>query len=280
MRVVVAHRAVDLAGSLTPRDSVARAREPMHDICHLLAQRRGGSRLAMRAGEHRRSRQRVRQVTQPLDDGIERGQQHVGTSVPDHQAVAQVVDVLGGAWGGGYGRGDFFFKGENPPAGALIHYFLKAKPAASATMEISDITGALRTTFILDGADAGVNRQVWDLRFDPPASTAKGIADNLKKQIDGALLRKDVTDENKAILTNAAKLLEQFGTNFRKVIEIQATVLPIIGRGMFAGGGGMRRGGGVNAEPGIYVVKLTVGGKTYTGKVAVRLDPIADGKKD
>ena len=49
---------------------------------------------------------------------------------------------------------------------------------------------------------------------------------------------------------------------------------------MFAGGGGMRRGGGVNAEPGIYVVKLTVGGKTYTGKVAVRLDPIADGKKD
>lgn len=182
--------------------------------------------------------------------------------------------------GGGYGRGDFFFKGENPPAGALIHYFLKAKPAAAGTLEITDITGALKTTFILDGADAGVNRLVWDLRFDPPASTAKNIGDNLKKQIDGALLRKDISDENKAILTNAAKTLELYGTNFRKVVEVQATVMSIIGRGMFAGGGGMRRGGGVNAEPGAYLVKLMVGGKTYTGKVSVRLDPIAEGKKD
>jgi hypothetical protein len=28
------------------------------------------------------------------------------------------------------------------------------------------------------------------------------------------------------------------------------------------------------AEPGTYAVRLTVGGKTYNGKVAVRLDPI------
>jgi photosystem II stability/assembly factor-like uncharacterized protein len=183
---------------------------------------------------------------------------------------------------GGYGRGDFFFKGENPPAGALIHYFLKAKPEKPGTLEIMDVTGALKTTFILDGAEPGVNRLVWDLRFDPPASTAKGIADNLKKQIDAALQRKDITEEQKAILQNAAKQLELFGTNFRKVVEIQGTVMPIIGRGMFAqmGGGMMRRGGGTNAEPGTYQVKLTVGGKTYTGKVAVRLDPIQEGKKD
>ena len=148
-------------------------------------------------------------------------------------------------------------------------------------MEISDITGTLKTTFILDGGEAGVNRLVWDLRFDPPASTAKGIADNLKKQIDAALQRKDITEENKAILQNSAKQLELFGTNFRKVMEIQGTVMPIIGRGMFAGGGGMmRRGAGVNAEPGIYLVKLMVGGKTFTGKVAVRFDPIQEGKKD
>jgi len=85
---------------------------------------------------------------------------------------------------------------------------------------------------------------VWDLRFDPPASTAKASRQS-EKQIDGALLRKDITEENKAILQNAAKQLELFGTNFRKVVEIQGTVMPIIGRGMFAGGGGMmRRGAG------------------------------------
>jgi hypothetical protein len=32
--------------------------------------------------------------------------------------------------------------------------------------------------------------------------------------------------------------------------------------------------GGQLAEPGVYVIKLTVGGKTYSGKVSVRLDPI------
>ena len=31
---------------------------------------------------------------------------------------------------GGYGRGDLFFKGENPPEGALLNFYLKAKPAA------------------------------------------------------------------------------------------------------------------------------------------------------
>ena len=46
------------------------------------------------------------------------------------------------------------------------------------------------------------------------------------------------------------------------------------GGGMY-GGMGMRGGmGGQVAEPGTYAVKLTVGGKTYTSKVAVRLDPI------
>jgi hypothetical protein len=44
------------------------------------------------------------------------------------------------------------------------------------------------------------------------------------------------------------------------------------GGAMGMGGRGM--GGGQLAEPGTYLVKLTAGGKTYTGKVSVRLDPI------
>ena len=39
---------------------------------------------------------------------------------------------------GGYGRGDLYFKGENPPAGGLVHYFLKAAPQGPATVEITD----------------------------------------------------------------------------------------------------------------------------------------------
>jgi len=177
---------------------------------------------------------------------------------------------------GGYGRGDLFFKGENPPDGALVNFYVKAKPEATATLEISDPANPLKTTYILDDAGAGINRIVWDLRFDPPATTTQTLAGNLKRQIDPALLRADLTDDQKAALKKALTDLERWGTNFRKVVEIQRSVLAVIrpGGGMF-GGGGMRGGqGGQMAEPGGYVVKLTVGGKTYTGKVAVRLDPI------
>jgi hypothetical protein len=177
---------------------------------------------------------------------------------------------------GGYGRGDLFFKGENPPDGALLHFYLKAKPEATATLEIGDLASPLKTTYIIDAAGPGINRIVWDLRFDPPAATTQTLVGNIKRQIDPALLRADLTDEQKASLKQALADLEKWGTNFRKVAEIQRNVFAVIrpGGGMF-GGMGMRGGmGGQVAEAGTYAVKLTVGGKTYTGKVAVRLDPI------
>ncbi len=184
---------------------------------------------------------------------------------------------------GGYGRGDLFFKGENPPDGALLHFFLKEKPASAPTLDIVDATGAAKAAFILDQAEPGINRIAWDLRFDPPAATAQNMATTLKKQIDAALLRTDLTAEQKTTLQNAAKQLDLYGTNFRKVSQIQRMVLPLVIRGGFGqmGGGGMRGGGGgPMAEPGTYAVKLTVNGKTYTGKVAVRLDPIQEAKRD
>jgi len=181
---------------------------------------------------------------------------------------------------GGYSRGDLYFKGENPPAGALLNYYLKAKPAAPATLEIADAAGNLKTTYILDAAEAGINRVAWDLRFDPPAQTVQGMVTTLKNQLQTALLRSDLTAEQKTALQKAQSTLEQFGTNFRKVMEVRRSVTPIIGGGMppylagAMGMGGRGMAAGQLAEPGTYLVKLTAGGKTYTGKVSVRLDPI------
>ncbi len=180
---------------------------------------------------------------------------------------------------GGYGRGDLFFKGENPPDGALLHYYLRAKPGAPATLEIADpVSPSTKTTFILDAAEPGINRVVWDLRFDPPAATTKTLVSSIRGQAEPALQRADLTDEQKAGLKAALADLDKWEANFRKVSEIQRRVFSIIrpGGGMF--GMGMRGGlGGRPAEPGLYPVTLTAGGKTYTGKVAVRLDPIQSG---
>jgi photosystem II stability/assembly factor-like uncharacterized protein len=181
---------------------------------------------------------------------------------------------------GGYGRGDLFFKGENPPTGALVSYYLKDKPAAPATLEISDPMSQAKTVFILDDAQPGINRVVWDFRFDPAATTTQTLVSNVKRQIDPALLRADLTDEQKAVLKQAQADLEKWGTNFRKVTDIQRRVFSVLrpGGGGFYGGMGMRGMGGQTAEAGTYVVKLTVAGKTLNGKVTVRQDPMLEGK--
>jgi len=81
--------------------------------------------------------------------------------------------------------------GDNPPKGAVVYYYLKAKPAAKEeiTLEIVDGQGkrVRRLSNLTDNkseqppewpdqerpsnllpADAGVNRFAWDFRYDPP----------------------------------------------------------------------------------------------------------------
>jgi len=75
--------------------------------------------------------------------------------------------------------------GENPPAGALIYYFLKEKPKSETTIEILDSAGSVIRKYSSNKteeleepltpedkkpekqikAEAGLNRFVWDLRY-------------------------------------------------------------------------------------------------------------------
>jgi photosystem II stability/assembly factor-like uncharacterized protein len=179
---------------------------------------------------------------------------------------------------GGYGRGDLFFKGENPPPGAMVHAYLKNKPAVPATLEISDISGQRKTIYLIDSP--GITRIAWDFRFDPSSQQVEMNAGSLRKQLDAiAGQRKDLTPEEKVLLQNSLAQLDQAGANNRKLTEIQRNAAPLLspggrGLGFQPGLGGM---GSLIAEPGIYLVKFTVNGKTVTGTVTVRADPIQTG---
>jgi photosystem II stability/assembly factor-like uncharacterized protein len=82
-------------------------------------------------------------------------------------------------------------RGTNPPAGAIIAYYLGTTPAGAVTLEIADARGTLVRRFASDAPEAsppeppqfaqewlpratpltrhpGVNRLVWDLRYPPP----------------------------------------------------------------------------------------------------------------
>jgi len=145
-----------------------------------------------------------------------------------------------------------FFIGPNPPAGALINFYLK-KPLGEREMiriTISDKDGKPLTTINCGGQAArtaaaaqqqaaqlaaqfgfggaglgvggcnpqpGINRTVWNLRIQPPGGGGGG------------------------------------------------------GRGF--GGGGFGGGGASRVDPGVYTVKFNYGGKDYTKTVTVEEDP-------
>jgi len=89
---------------------------------------------------------------------------------------------------------EYIAHAKNPPAGAIAYYYLPSKPAHPVTLEVLDASGAVirhlssvapapvpeashppEPSFWLAApyaipADAGLNRAVWDLRYDAPPS--------------------------------------------------------------------------------------------------------------
>ncbi len=175
---------------------------------------------------------------------------------------------------GGYGRGNLFFQGENPPDGATISFYLKDKSTGPITLEITDATGTLKTTYTLKDAEAGISRLMWDMRFDPSPDQMKRSMTQMQSMMDRILGRPEVEQAQKATVEKALEQLKQPGIGYREAQAIQRKAFETIGFGGGRGFRGMGRGGGAAvAEPGIYGVKLTVNGNVYSGKVSVRRDP-------
>ena len=71
--------------------------------------------------------------------------------------------------------GDMIFRGENPPAGALIDYYFASDPGATgSSVTILDAAGkpiaAVKPTH-----DIGINRIVWNLRYDALRRVAREL---------------------------------------------------------------------------------------------------------
>jgi len=150
--------------------------------------------------------------------------------------------------GRGGSRGSKFFSGENPPRGAFISYYL-GQNAGSATLEISDVTGKLKRTIELEG-EPGINKYNWNMQFDPPQLTAE--EQNLLSQIQETQSRQ----ERNELSSQLSEMLQKRGVRFA---------------------GFNRRTGaltGPSAPAGVYRLTLMANGKTMTGTLTIREDPI------
>lgn len=66
--------------------------------------------------------------------------------------------------------------GQNPPYGAVISYYLKSESKQDVTIAIADRSGKVIREIGNAPKEAGVNRAVWDLRYDPATPAASDRA--------------------------------------------------------------------------------------------------------
>ncbi|HAF21892.1 MAG TPA: hypothetical protein DCK93_03095 [Blastocatellia bacterium] len=133
--------------------------------------------------------------------------------------------------------------GKNPPAGAIIDYSLKSEPVGEVTLEILDSGGRLVRKF----SSSDEQRKVDDTQsfptywFNPPAPLSKK-----------ARLNRFVWD-----LRYGRPQALRYGYSIAAAYGEDAIMLPE----------------GPMVLPGIYQVKLTAAGRSYTAPLEVRMDP-------
>jgi photosystem II stability/assembly factor-like uncharacterized protein len=214
---------------------------------------------ALVLGTHGRSIWILDDITpiQQLSDGVAAEDLHLF-------AVAPATEWRVANRSGVTGHKVFF--GPNPPNGALVAYYLKAKPGEKETVRvtISDKDGKVIRE--VDGSkEAGLNRVVWDLKTrsvtDPREQQQRAAAPAAEDQ-------PAPTQPRTAAAGGTAAAQKATAAPAASTTEAAEPSEAPAGGGGF---GGFR--GGLLVEPGEYTVKVAVGSKEQTTKVIVEEDP-------
>jgi len=80
-------------------------------------------------------------------------------------------------------QGDMIFRGQNPPAGAIIDYYLRSDGAAPV-LTVHDREGR-PVRRLAATARRGINRIVWDLRHEPFTAGPEGLSGRPGPALDG-----------------------------------------------------------------------------------------------
>lgn len=147
----------------------------------------------------------------------------------------------------GGSRGQFLFRGENPPRGAMISYYLK-EAAEDAKLIISDWEGKQRLEVELKDK-SGTNRYIWPFEFNPPELNEE------EKKLFDKYLKTSKWQERREISEQLQESLEKRGEKFAGI------------------GWRSEELNKIPAEPGVYKVTLTVGDTTVAKPLNVRTDP-------
>ena len=184
-------------------------------------------------------------------------------------------------------RGQMFYAGENPPyipkrenivrakliSGGLINYYLKSK-SKEVSIEITELLGVKKRTISVPG-ESGLNRVLWNFRFDPTPEQINRFIKNLESNLDLIAKFPQKTKKQKQVLEHAQKMVKSsksIEALNQLIDQLRKTFGSIsLFRRTFRG-----RLRGEQANPGDYLVKMKVNGKIYTSKITLRSDPMGN----
>lgn len=187
----------------------------------------------------------------------------------------------------GGARGHLYWAAENPPyivkpqpggevrgriqSGAVVTYWMGGHPmAAKVALEIVDpASGRKRTLPVTAGG--GIQRAFWDLRFDATPEQIARFKPRMQAIIDRLRAASSTSAAQKEMLGKATTELAAASDTaaINTIVErLNAAFDTEAGPPPFA----VLRGD--PAPVGTYVVRLTVGGGTYTNRLTVRSDPL------
>ena len=203
----------------------------------------------------------------------------------------------------------FTFRGQNPPRGAAISFYLKSDPDDSVRVTVEDLLTGRSRTLWAEGRQ-GVNRVRWNFQFLPTAHEMErhrtGLSEVLetigrhvaetRREEHLAQMRKDLlarqrypslyedaeypdkNDARRLLLDHLGHIRDRLdeADSVRDMFGVREQLLAysqVVGDRAFFGffGGELRT---FVAPAGRYRVIVTVAGKDYVGSVTVREDPI------
>jgi photosystem II stability/assembly factor-like uncharacterized protein len=147
------------------------------------------------------------------------------------------------------------WRGENPPAGALITYYLREQPPGEVNLTITDKDGKVVRRMRRVNDEAGVNRVSWDLRYDaPPGGPAGGAA---RAAASGGAQGTPADTSLGALRARRRAATEGAGEGSNDDNPFAGPQAPSV-------------------LPGTYTVALSVGGREYKKELQVEMDPRSD----
>ena len=165
----------------------------------------------------------------------------------------------------------FKFRGENPPRGAFINFWLKSSPQGKVKITIEDLLGRFRNEMTVT-AKSGINQANWNMRFpvlkEEVVQFQKGLVKTLDKLAGMIKTDAEKSDVSKLLKTVKGETSQRLLNSIYRQLTRNYSAYS---QGFDLFGPGLQQHEAVAGE---YKITLEVDGLTLFGKLKIRNDPL------